>query len=146
MHSVLQVLRHSEQLLHNGKIVGEFVPPSSYISSRLLEYVTRRNAALASLQTKVHLSRTLEALDKLEVSTAALMQIFPFKLEMIIILSNYHIILLKDDYSFALLLPMGLFFTMLEDHLLDILILCAAFFYFFWDVQTMCTQFKLIQL
>lgn len=47
------MLKRSEQLSSSGKIVGEFVPPSSYISSQLLEYVTRRNAALASLQTKV---------------------------------------------------------------------------------------------
>ena len=53
---LLQVMRHMEQLSSSGKIVGEFVPPSSYISSQLLEYVCRRNASLASLQTKVYLA------------------------------------------------------------------------------------------
>jgi len=53
--SLLQVMRHSEQLSSSGKIVAEFVPPSSYISSQLLEYLSRRNAALATLQTKVGL-------------------------------------------------------------------------------------------
>jgi len=51
--SLLQVMRHSQQLSSSGKIVAEFVPPSSYISSQLLEYLSRRNAALAQLQTKV---------------------------------------------------------------------------------------------
>lgn len=51
--SLPQVMRHSEQLSSCGKIVAEFVPPSSYISSQLLEYLSRRNAALATLQTKV---------------------------------------------------------------------------------------------
>ena len=50
---LLQVMRYSEQLSSSGKIVGEFVPPSSYISSQLLEYLSRRNAALASLQSRV---------------------------------------------------------------------------------------------
>ena len=62
MRICLQVLRHSEQLLSTGNIVGEFVPPSSYISSQLLDYVTLRNAALASLQTKVNLVMTLKTL------------------------------------------------------------------------------------
>ncbi len=46
-------MRHSEQLSSSGKIVAEFVPPSSYISIQLLQYLSRRNAALAKLQTKV---------------------------------------------------------------------------------------------
>ena len=46
-------MRHSQQLASSGKIVAEFVPPSAYISGQLLEYVSRRNAALALLQTKV---------------------------------------------------------------------------------------------
>ncbi|KAL0044230.1 hypothetical protein WJX82_005654 [Trebouxia sp. C0006] len=47
-----EVMRHSGQLSSSGKIVAEFVPPSSYISSQLLAYLSRRNAALATLQTK----------------------------------------------------------------------------------------------
>ena len=53
---MMQVMRHSEQLSSSGKIVGEFVPPSSYISSQLLEYLSRRNAALASLEIKVSMT------------------------------------------------------------------------------------------
>ena len=53
-----QVMRRSEQLSASGKIVGEFVPPSLYISSQLLEYLSRRNAALAQSQIKVSHVRT----------------------------------------------------------------------------------------
>ena len=53
---IVQVKRHTEELSSNGKIVGEFVPPSSYISCQLLEYLSRRNAVLAQLEIKVGLS------------------------------------------------------------------------------------------
>ena len=50
---IVQVIRHTEELSSSGKFVGEFVPPSSYISCQLLEYLSRRNAALAQLEIKV---------------------------------------------------------------------------------------------
>lgn len=49
----MQVMRNTEQLAASGRVIGEFVPPSSYISGPLLQYLSRRNAALASRQIQV---------------------------------------------------------------------------------------------
>ena len=49
----VQVMRHSEQLSETGKNIGEFVPPSSYIASPLLHYLSRRNATMATRQVQV---------------------------------------------------------------------------------------------